>query len=97
MIIINERKTGDPFGKITPYQWNGQAVVDYAISSFELLDKITYFNVGGYSPFIAEHCPLFIEVHSKVLTRGKQDNLREVPMRSILIVRIRRNRKLPVN
>ena len=46
MIIINGRKTGNPFGKFTLYQWNGQAVVDYTISSFELLDKITYFKVG---------------------------------------------------
>ena len=79
MIIINGRKTEDPFGKITLYQWNGQAVVDYAISSFELLDKITYFKVGEYSSFISDHCPLFFEIHSKVLTREKYDNLREAP------------------
>ena len=76
MIITNGRKTGHPFGKITKYQWNGQAAIDYAISSFELLNKIIYFKVGGYSPFISDHCPLFFEVHSNVLMRGKQDNLR---------------------
>ena len=31
--IINGMKTGDLFGKITSYQWNGKFVVDYAISS----------------------------------------------------------------
>ena len=33
MIIMNGRKTGDPWGKITSYQWNGRAVVDYVIVS----------------------------------------------------------------
>ena len=42
MIIINGRKTGDPFGKITSFQWNGKAVVDYVISSFELFRNITF-------------------------------------------------------
>ena len=80
MIIINGRKTGDPFGKSTSYQWNGKAVVDYVVSSFELFRNITFFKVGKYFPFVSDHCPLFFEVHSKCHPKEKhEDNLKESP------------------
>ena len=80
ILIINGRKTGDPFGNITSYQWNGKAVVDYVISSSEIFHNITYFKVGEYSPFISDHCPLTYEMHSKSHPRGKgEDNLRYTP------------------
>ena len=65
LVIINGRKTGDPFGKITSYQWNGKSVVDYAISSSDIFTDITFFKVGNYSPWISDHCPLFFEIHKR--------------------------------
>ena len=55
LVIINGRKTGDPFGKITSYQWNGKSVVDYATSSSDIFTDITFFKVGNYSPWISDH------------------------------------------
>ena len=81
LIIINGRKTGDPFGKITSYQWNGKSVVDYVISSLELFNSITYFKVGMYSPFVSDHCPLFYELHAKNHPKEiREDVLREAPI-----------------
>ena len=64
-MIINGRKTGDPFGKITSYQWNGKSVVDYAISSSDIFTDITFCKVGNYSPWISDHCSLFFEIHKR--------------------------------
>ena len=63
--ILNGRKTGDLFGKITSFQWNGQGVVDYVISSRELYSHITYLKVGEYSPWVSDHCPLFFKIKCK--------------------------------
>ena len=58
LVILNGRKTGDPWGKITSYRWNGTAVVDYVIISSDIFSKITHFKVGDYSPSVSDHCPL---------------------------------------
>ena len=65
LVIINGRKTGDPLGKITSYQWNGKSVVDYAISYSDIFTDITSFKVGNYSPWISDHCPLFFVIHKR--------------------------------
>ena len=41
-LILNGRNTGDIFGKYTSFQWKGSSVVDYALSSRDLFDKITF-------------------------------------------------------
>ena len=80
MIFMNGRKTGDPFGKITSYQWNGKAVDDYVISSLDLYQSITCFEVGEYCPFVSDHCPLFYNIHSKRHFMEKsEDTGREAP------------------
>ena len=61
LLILNGRKTGDPWGKITSYQWNGTAVVDYVIISSDIFSKITHFKVD-YSPWVSDHCPLLFEI-----------------------------------
>ena len=58
LTIINGRKTGDPFGAPTSFQWNGNSVIDYAISSQTLFSQIITFKVGAYKPWISDHCPL---------------------------------------
>ena len=79
LIILNGRKTGDPWGKITSYQWNGRAVVDYVLTSCELFDSITYFKVGDYSPWVSDHCPLLFEMHSKTAPSEVIEELDELP------------------
>ena len=78
--ILNGRKTGDLFGKITSYQWNGLGVVDYAISSHALFSSIKYFKVGAYSPWVSDHCPLFFKLNvQKVTTKPDMENLSDLP------------------
>ena len=57
-LIINGRKTGYIFGKYTSFQWNGKSVVDYVLSSWNFMDRLPYFEVGGYTPWLSDHCPL---------------------------------------
>ena len=57
-LILNGRKTGDIFGKCTSFQWNGSSVVDYALVSRNIFEKITYFTVGDYLPWLTDHCPI---------------------------------------
>ena len=79
---MNGRKTGDIFGKITSFQWNGQGVVDYVISSRELYSHITYLKVGEYSPWVSDHCPLFFKLKVKRATMDTHtENLVDLPNR----------------
>ena len=64
LVILNGRKMGDPWGKVTSYQWNGTAVVDYVITSLELFNDLTGFKVGEYSPWVSDHCPLLFQMTS---------------------------------
>ena len=80
LVILNGRKTGDPWGKVTSYQWNGTAVVDYVISSSYLFKDITSFRVGDYSPWVSDHCPLFFELTStKTPNNVEQEKLDILP------------------
>ena len=45
LVILNGRKTGDVFGKLTSFQWNGSSVADYVIVSQSIYDNIEYFKV----------------------------------------------------
>ena len=54
---INGRKLGDMFGNIS-FQWNGSSVVDYAITSQSLFQRILTFKKGKYKPWISDYCPL---------------------------------------
>ena len=56
--ILNGRKLGDIFGKITCFRSNGCSVVDYAICSSDLLDIIPSFSVGLHRPWLSDHCPI---------------------------------------
>ena len=79
--ILNGRTSGDIFGKITSFHWNGKAVVDYFIASNELHPSFTSMRVGNYNPFLSDHCPLscVIKANSKTV-ECTQDNLRERPI-----------------
>ena len=57
-LIANGGKMGDIFGKYTSFHWNGCRVVDYVLSSFPNFDRINKFEVGNFSPWLSDHCPL---------------------------------------
>ena len=78
---MNGKKTGDPWGKITSYQWNGRAVVDYVIVSCELFKTVTSFMVGDYSPWVSDHCPLLFEMHSVKHSNKTTEKLKELPQK----------------
>ena len=80
--ILNGRKTGDLFGKITSFQWNGKGVVDYVISLHDLYPCVTYLKVGSYSPWLSDHCPLFFKLTSHYNKNTEvKDNLSPLPDR----------------
>ena len=80
VIIVNGRKTGDPFGKITSFQWNGQGVVDYVISSHEIFSRIKYFNIGAYCPWVSDHCPISFKLTvQKLPMKPPMENLSDSP------------------
>lgn len=69
--ILNGRSLGDLFGKFTCQTPNGASVVDYVISSEELLKDVIYFHVH---PFL----PLFSDCRSKVSVTLKATFTREI-------------------
>ena len=56
LLILNGRKTGDIFGKLTSHNWNGSSVVDYGVASNSIFDNIGKFSVGQYVPWLSDHC-----------------------------------------
>ena len=58
LLILNGRKIGDIFGAYTSFQWNGNSVVDYVLTSHSLYHSINYFKVGKFIPWLSDHCAL---------------------------------------
>ena len=77
MNILNGRKTGDLFGKTTSFQWNGNGVVDYVISSYDLFPHITYFKIGDYIPWVSDHCPLLYKLSVKGTILSEEDEMED--------------------
>ena len=69
--IINGRKTGDLFGNYTCFQWNGNSVVDYLLTSASLFHQISYLKIGEFLPWLSDHCPVHftLEFHNKKTTK----------------------------
>ena len=85
-LIANCRKMGDIFGKYTSFHWNGCRVVDYVLSSFSHFDRIKKFEVGNFSPWLSDHCPLYynITLKGKLNTKVEQcEKLEDAPHRFI--------------
>ena len=77
--IVNGRKTGDPFGKLTCFKWNGNSVVDYLITSSSVFKNISSFEVGEFLPWLSDHCPLYFtaKMHTPILREeGKKEGAR---------------------
>ena len=65
--IVNGRKVGDQFGNFTSFQWNGNSLIDYVISSQSLFHQILTFKVGEYKPWISDHCALHYILQTKTI------------------------------
>ena len=79
--IMNGRTSGDIFGKITSFHWNGKAVVDYIIASSDLHPSFTSMRVGNYNPFLSDHCPLSCELKANSKSvECTPENLQERPI-----------------
>ena len=73
--IVNGRKTGDIFGDFTSFQWNGNGLVDYVITSKNLFSSILSLNVGNFKPWISDHCALHYKFQSDiVIPKATSDN-----------------------
>ena len=56
LIIMNGRKKGDIFGRYTCHNWNGSSVVDYFLTPLSFVDRVSYFSVGDFIPWLSDHC-----------------------------------------
>ena len=48
VVILNGRKTGDFYGKLTCFQWNGSSAVDYVLASETIYESVDLFKVGVF-------------------------------------------------
>ena len=48
LLTLNGRKVGDSTGRLTYHAYNGSSTVDICITSWDLYDKIHYFNPIWY-------------------------------------------------
>ncbi|CAC5377056.1 unnamed protein product [Mytilus coruscus] len=55
--ILNGRTTGDLNGQPTCITYNGNSLVDYTLTSEELIDSIGYFVVQDFTS-LSNHCPI---------------------------------------
>lgn len=65
MRILNGRTFGDLNGNLTCYETNGSSLVDYVITSEELLPCIPYFCVHDLSATLSDHCALSFKINIK--------------------------------
>ena len=80
LITLNGRKTRDPWGKLTSFQWNGSAIVYYVLAPIDFYNDITSFKVGDYSPWVSDHCPLHFEMTLRTTFKeDKREKLGELP------------------
>ena len=55
--IVNGRKVGDLFGKYTSHQYNGSSAVDFVLTPIVEFEKISYLEVGDFTPWLSDHTP----------------------------------------
>ena len=57
--LVNGRKIGDLFGKFTSHQYNGSSMVDCLLTEITCFEKVSFFEIGDYIPWLSDHCPIF--------------------------------------
>jgi hypothetical protein len=68
LAIVNGRKIGDLFGKLTSHQYNGSSAIDYLITEITNFNKISLFEVGDYTPWLSDHTPIFSQIKLNIRT-----------------------------
>ena len=53
---------GDLFGKCTSHQYNGSSAIDYLLAPVTSFEKISYFEVGDYIPWLSDHSPIYSNI-----------------------------------
>ncbi len=66
--ITNGRKLGDLFGKCTSHQYNGSSAIDLVLTTVNNFEKISFFEVGNYIPWLSDHSPIFSDVQLDIDT-----------------------------
>lgn len=69
--ILNGRSFGDSLGYFTCHKHNGSSVVDYAIISEELLNRISNLLVGDYNPILSDHCNISLSLKCNQIIRRR--------------------------
>ena len=79
LLILNGRKIGDIFGKMTSHQWNGSSVVDYFLAQNSFCQNISQFSVGNYIPWLSDHCPIYATIltNEAMVKRCEESSLRD--------------------
>ena len=73
LYFLNGRIRGDNSGKFTCHKFNEASVVDYAIVSSCLLDKIIYFSVHSLD-YYSCHCPISFCLKTRPFDRSMNDS-----------------------
>ena len=60
--LVNGRKIGDLFGKLTSHQYNGSSMIDCLLTETKSFEKVSFFEVGDYTPWLSDHCPIFSNI-----------------------------------
>ena len=75
LAIVNGRKIGDLFGKLTSHQYNGSSAIDYLITEITNFNKISLFEVGDYTPWLSDHTPIFSQIKLNIRTNHSDQTI----------------------
>lgn len=78
--ILNGRKIGDSIGHYTSHQYNGSSVIDYAVCSESILNRIASFHVHDLIGSLTDHCMISFTLISNFHPRLQDTNLRKLPL-----------------
>jgi hypothetical protein len=69
--ILNGKYGADTKGEFTFISQAGKSVIDYAVASEGLIDKLVGFKIGN--EIISSHMPLLIEIGKVILKNGNTE------------------------
>ncbi len=70
--IVNGRKLGDLFGKCTSHQYNGSSAIDYLLTAITSFNKVSFFEVGDYIPWLSDHSPIFSDLELHIIKKDTE-------------------------
>ena len=63
--ILNGRFIGDIFGNMTCFKPNGSSVVDYALTSMDLINCVNFFQTENPT-YLSDHCQIIVHLKCKL-------------------------------